>query len=105
MRSFLESREPFSTLYHTSAALLPLALAMSVAFVTKDSASYPFLVLVILVVFSFIDNHLIVPKLWLQGVKINALISVIAVLIGNAIWGIPGMFLSIPLNCHYQSYF
>ena len=30
--------------------------------------------------------------------KINALISIIVVLVGNAIWGIPGMFLSIPIT-------
>lgn len=30
-------------------------------------------------------------------VKINALVSIIAVLLGGAIWGISGMFLSIPL--------
>ena len=30
-------------------------------------------------------------------VKINALFAIIIVLVGNAIWGIPGMFLSIPL--------
>jgi predicted PurR-regulated permease PerM len=31
-------------------------------------------------------------------VKINALISVIAVLVGGAIWGLPGMFIAIPLT-------
>jgi predicted PurR-regulated permease PerM len=30
-------------------------------------------------------------------VKINALFSIVVVLAGNALWGIPGMFLSIPL--------
>jgi predicted PurR-regulated permease PerM len=30
-------------------------------------------------------------------VQINALASIISVIIGGAIWGIPGMFLSIPL--------
>jgi len=30
-------------------------------------------------------------------VKINALFSIIVVFVGNAIWGISGMFLSIPL--------
>jgi predicted PurR-regulated permease PerM len=30
-------------------------------------------------------------------VKINALFSIIVVIAGNALWGIPGMFLSIPL--------
>jgi predicted PurR-regulated permease PerM len=39
----------------------------------------------------------IVPKIVASKVKINALFSIIAVLAGNALWGIPGMFLSIPL--------
>ena len=38
------------------------------------------------------------PKLVASRVRINALISIIVVLIGDAIWGIPGMFLSIPLT-------
>jgi predicted PurR-regulated permease PerM len=31
-------------------------------------------------------------------VKINALVSIIVVLIGGALWGVSGMFLSIPLT-------
>jgi predicted PurR-regulated permease PerM len=30
-------------------------------------------------------------------VKLNALVSMMAVIAGAALWGIPGMFLSIPL--------
>jgi predicted PurR-regulated permease PerM len=43
------------------------------------------------------DNNYIVPKIVASKVKINALFSVIAVIAGNALWGIPGMFLYIPL--------
>jgi len=75
------------------ATLLP----MIIAFVTKDSLLYPVLVLVITIVIQFIDNNLIVPKIVASRVQINALISVIVVLIGGAIWGVAGMFLSIPL--------
>ena len=75
------------------ATLLP----MIIAFVTKDSLIYPVLVLIITIVIQFIDNNLIVPKIVASRVQINALISVIAVLIGGAIWGVAGMFLSIPL--------
>jgi predicted PurR-regulated permease PerM len=75
------------------ATLLP----MIIAFVTKDSLIYPLLVLIITIVIQFIDNNLIVPKIVASRVQINALISVIAVLIGGAIWGVAGMFLSIPL--------
>lgn len=75
------------------ATLLP----MIIAFVTKDSLVYPVLVLAVTIVIQFIDNNLIVPKIVASRVQINALISVIAVLIGGAIWGVAGMFLSIPL--------
>ncbi len=44
-----------------------------------------------------IDNNYIVPYIVASKVKINALFSIIAVLAGNALWGIPGMFLAIPL--------
>ncbi len=75
------------------ATLLPMAIA----FVTKDSLIYPVLVFAITILIQFIDNNYIVPKIVASRVQINALISVIGVLIGGALWGIPGMFLSIPL--------
>jgi predicted PurR-regulated permease PerM len=78
--------------------MIAIALPMIIAFATKDSASYPFLVLLFYIVIQFIDNHYIIPKIVAARVQINALISVIVVLIGGAIWGIPGMFLSIPLT-------
>jgi len=39
----------------------------------------------------------ITPKIVAPRVEINALISVIGVLIGSAVWGISGMYLSIPI--------
>jgi predicted PurR-regulated permease PerM len=77
--------------------VIAIALPMTIAFVTKDSLLYPGLVLVIYLFTQFIDNHYISPKIVASRVKINALVSIIAVLIGGAIWGVPGMFLSIPL--------
>jgi len=44
----------------------------------------------------FIDNNLLVPKIVSSKVQINALISIVIVLLGAAVWGVPGMFLSIP---------
>lgn len=73
-------------------------LAMTIAFVTKDSLSYPIFVLILYIVIQFIDNNYIVPKIVASRVQLNALISIIVVLLGGAIWGIAGMFLSIPLT-------
>jgi predicted PurR-regulated permease PerM len=78
--------------------IVATVLAMLVAFATKDSLTYPVLVFVLYILIQFIDNNFIVPKIVASRVQINALVSVIAVLIGGAIWGISGMFLSIPLT-------
>ena len=77
--------------------LVAVALPMLVAFATKDSAWYPVYILVIYYVIQLIDNNYIVPIIVSSKVKINALASIIVVIAGNALWGVPGMFLSIPL--------
>ena len=72
-------------------------LPMIVAIGTGNSTSMALLVLASYVLIQFIDNNFIIPKLVGAKVKINALISILVVLIGGAIWGVPGMFLSLPL--------
>jgi predicted PurR-regulated permease PerM len=76
--------------------LVGVALPMAVALATKS----PISALYIFVLYYFIqliDNNIIVPKIVASRVKINALFSIIVVIAGNVLWGIPGMFLSIPL--------
>jgi predicted PurR-regulated permease PerM len=77
--------------------LVAVALPMVVALVTKSSGWYAVYVLASYYFIQLIDNNYIVPKIVASKVKINALFSIIAVIVGNAIWGIPGMFLSIPI--------
>jgi predicted PurR-regulated permease PerM len=45
-----------------------------------------------------IDNNFIIPRIVASKVKINALMAIIALLAGGALWGIPGMFMSLPLT-------
>lgn len=75
------------------AILLPMLIALA----TK-STSYALLVLATYLIIQFVDNHYIIPNVVASKVKINALASVIVVLCGGALWGFPGMFLSIPLT-------
>ncbi len=51
---------------------------------------------VVLTVVQFIDNNFLMPYVVSSKVKINALVSIIGVLIGGALAGVSGMFLSIP---------
>jgi predicted PurR-regulated permease PerM len=77
--------------------LVAVAIPMIIALATKDSSWYAFYVLILYYIIQMIDNNYIVPKIVASKVKINALFSIIVVLAGNALWGIPGMFISIPL--------
>lgn len=72
--------------------LLPLVMAM----ITKDSAWYPIGVIGTFSLIQFIDNNFIVPYVVASRVSINALISIVAVIIGGMLWGISGMFLALP---------
>ncbi len=53
-------------------------------------------VLGVFLVVQFIDNNVLVPFIVASKVRINALISIVGVLIGGALAGVSGMFLSIP---------
>ena len=77
--------------------IMAIFLFMLIAFVTKTPI-YVFYVFVLYMTIQFTDNHYIIPKIIGSKVKLNALICLIAVICGAALWGIPGMFLSIPLT-------
>ena len=76
------------------AALMPMMIAL----VTKSSPWFVLLVLGLYIVVQFVDNNFIIPKIVASKVKINALATIIVVISFGALWGIPGMFLSIPLT-------
>ena len=50
----------------------------------------------VLTIVQFIDNNILMPYVVSSKVKINALVSIVGVLIGGALAGVSGMFLSIP---------
>ncbi|MES2380749.1 MAG: AI-2E family transporter [Bacteroidota bacterium] len=76
--------------------IIAMVFPVAIALVTKEP-SYALFVLLLYACIQFIDNNIIIPKVVASRVKINALVSVIIVIVGGSIWGISGMFLSIPL--------
>ena len=77
--------------------MISMTLAMLIALVT-GSVTDVIWVAVLYTAVQFIDNNLIVPRIVASRVKLNALVSIVAVLVGGALWGVPGMFLSIPIT-------
>jgi predicted PurR-regulated permease PerM len=56
-----------------------------------------FAVLITIAVVQFLDNNILMPRIVGSKVKINALASIVGVIVGGALAGIAGMFLSLPL--------
>jgi putative permease len=54
-------------------------------------------VVVTMFVTHLVDSNILLPVVVGSKVRINALITVLGVVVGEMIWGIPGMFLSIPV--------
>lgn len=76
--------------------IIAIALPILIATVTKNGFSTQAGILAAYAIIQFIDNNYLVPSIVSSKVKINALVSIVIVLLGNALWGVPGMFLSIP---------
>ncbi len=74
-----------------------LVISTLVTFATAITTSKVLLVVITLVVTHLIDSNVLLPIVVGSKVRINALITVLGVIIGEMIWGIPGMFLSIPV--------
>jgi predicted PurR-regulated permease PerM len=53
--------------------------------------------ILIMWIIHLLDANVLMPKIVGARVKMNALITIVAVLCGNMIWGVAGMFLFIPL--------
>lgn len=76
--------------------IVAIALPVIIASVTKDGFTTQLGVIGAYTLIQFIDNNFLVPFLVSSRVKINAFFSIVVVLLGGALWGIAGMFLSIP---------
>ncbi|MFL5789163.1 MAG: AI-2E family transporter, partial [Flavisolibacter sp.] len=77
--------------------IIAIALPVLMITVTREGFYGQILVIIAYLIIQFIDNNILVPRIVSRKVKINALMSIIVVLLGGALWGVSGMFLSIPL--------
>jgi predicted PurR-regulated permease PerM len=76
--------------------VIAIILPVLMATVTKDGYTTQLAIVGAYAVIQFIDNNILVPRIVSSKVQLNALVSILAVLLGGALWGVAGMFLSIP---------
>jgi predicted PurR-regulated permease PerM len=73
-----------------------LVISAIVTLGTSADSTQAVWVIVTLIVTHLIDSNVLLPLVVGSKVRINALITILGVVTGEMIWGIPGMFLSIP---------
>jgi predicted PurR-regulated permease PerM len=73
-----------------------LVLSAVVTLGTSPDSIQAVWVIVTLIVAHLIDSNILLPMVVGSKVRINALMTILGVFAGEMIWGIPGMFLSIP---------
>lgn len=81
--------------------LLANFIFVTIALVTI-SPTAALITLCLYVVVQFIDNNFIVPKIVGSKVQINALATILVVLIGGELCGVAGMFLAIPVTAVFK---
>jgi predicted PurR-regulated permease PerM len=74
-----------------------MAIAMLITAATSTT-SHVVEVGIVFLVTHFADANIILPHVVGGKSKMNPFITILAVLIGHLVWGIPGMFLFIPLT-------
>ena len=74
-----------------------LLLSALITFATTGVSTHLLLVVITIVLVHLIDSNILLPFIVGSKVSINALITVIGVITGEMIWGLPGMFLSVPV--------
>src|SRR5690606_29931738 len=76
-----------------------LIAIVCITLVTFATASLTKVVIAIvaMIIIHAIDGNFIVPKIVGSKVKVNSMFAMIAIVFGEMVWGISGMFLAIPL--------
>ena len=72
-----------------------LIISVSITFATFDGRHSLYVLIAVICVHLF-DSNFLMPKIVGSQVKVNPLIIILGVVVGEMLWGIPGMFLSIP---------
>ncbi|WP_353128634.1 AI-2E family transporter [Parapedobacter pyrenivorans] len=64
--------------------------------ITRDTLVTPVIVAVFFIVMQQIDSYILTPKITGSKVQLNALFTIMTLLLGSLVWGVAGMILFIP---------
>ncbi|HTE24582.1 AI-2E family transporter [Flavitalea sp.] len=78
-------------------ALVGNIIGVLLTITSSDELGPVWTVLIVIAAVQFLDNNILMPKIVGSKVRINALASIVGVIVGGALAGVSGMFLSLPV--------
>jgi len=94
---FLGVMTAFLNLIPYIGIIVACTISAFIALVGSTEPSVIFGVIIVNIIVQFIDNNFLIPKVVGSKVSINALASMVGVIVGGSLAGISGMFLAIPM--------
>ncbi|HET6994939.1 MAG TPA: AI-2E family transporter, partial [Chitinophagaceae bacterium] len=73
-------------------------VALLVAFMTSDNSWQPLAAFIALWVIHIIDSNLLAPLIVGSRVSLNPLMAIFVLFLFGELWGLPGLFLALPLT-------
>ncbi|WP_306350763.1 AI-2E family transporter [Flavobacterium sp. '19STA2R22 D10 B1'] len=83
---------------------IALLITIIITFATTSS-SHVLFVVISMAAIHLVDSNFIMPKIVGSKVKINTLVALLGLVVGEMMWGITGMFLSIPVIAIFKVIF
>ncbi|MDW7694282.1 AI-2E family transporter [Flammeovirgaceae bacterium SG7u.111] len=77
--------------------ILGYSVPLLVALLTTDSPKYALGVVIQFIIIQFTENNILTPNIVGGQTNINPFFIILGVLLGGVIWGLPGMFIVIPV--------
>ncbi len=74
-------------------ALFPFTFVM----LTSDSPIQPAQVIILYAIIQFVENNILTPNIVGNSLRLNPMVIIIGIVAGGMVWGIPGMFVIVPL--------
>ena len=72
------------------------AIVVLYTLITRDSLITPAVVALFFIVLQQIDSYILTPKITGSKIQLNALFTIMALLLGSLVWGVAGMILFVP---------
>ncbi len=74
------------------------AIVVLYTLITRDSLATPAIVALFFIVLQQLDSYILTPKITGSKIQLNALFTIMAMLLGSLVWGVAGMILFVPFT-------